>query len=273
MKKTLFLLLFFSLFSVCFGNYSPTIKDKKLLDSVYQKTDNYVSGDLSKALEISRKIDTIIDNFSSDTRIYYILKKLQNYCENKLSLSQKEKITEDSPKQKIFSKYWTEILTDIDTIKPCMKKYDQIDKIAKDMNFPTPLIIATWWMETTCKSYNPSNSHGIFQIQSYDYWTWEFGEEDFQRQIKDFINFSKNKRKRQNNSHVAWENDIDITYKDYSIKDLRLHWYLYNWIYDRTSPSTSMYNNWNLNSKFENNKDWLITVFLKVINRELENKD
>lgn len=38
-----------------------------------------------------------------------------------------------------------------------MKNYDFIDKIAKEQNFPTELIIAMWKKEDNCHLDNPSN--------------------------------------------------------------------------------------------------------------------
>lgn len=51
----------------------------------------------------------------------------------------------------------------------CKDHYARIDALAREQNFPTALIIATWWREYSCNMSNPANGRGIFQITSHYY--------------------------------------------------------------------------------------------------------
>lgn len=151
-----------------------------------------------------------------------------------------------------------------DIYDSCLFYYDEIDKVAKENDFPTELIIATWRMETSCKMSNPSNRWWLFQIFAYDYEPWIVSKDQLISQVNDFINFSINKWNRQKNSNLFKDEDINIKYWKYSIEDIRIHGVLYNWIWKSTLED-NLFVNGNLNQWLDYKKDWLIVNMLKII--------
>lgn len=287
MKLLLVWAVFAIFFSFSFAEYTPVYKDYKLLESVYSSLNKIIQKTPDKAIGISNSITHILPKFSSNSRNYYVLSQMQLYIDNKIEnqkmadLSKPQstlinqtnivKSSEISFYEKFYNNYWLEITSSLDTIGKCVDHFDTVDNIGKSYNFPTELILATRFMETNCNFYKPTNNRWIFQIMSYNYWSWELTNEEFKQQIIDFIKFVHNKRNWQNRSYVAWKNKINISYNEYSIDDLWVHWFLYNWIKKWVLPSETMYNNWNLNNNFTNNKDWLITVVLKVLKWRVDN--
>jgi hypothetical protein len=90
-------------------------------------------------------------------------------------------------------------------------------------NYPTALLMATWFRESTCGYYLPKNWDGPFQIVSKDYWTGAITEEIFRQSVQDFIDFSRNK-------YWAYKSrvNINLTYTGFEYTWIISHAALYN---------------------------------------------
>lgn len=287
MKKALIIATFALFCSFALADYSPVYKDYKLLESVYWRLNKVIKKSPDKALSISKNITNVIWKFHNNSRNYYILNEMNNYILQKIKNQnladlENSEITKSWDKtsqatsktnfyETFYNNHWLNIVTDNSSIAKCVQHFDLVDKVAKANNFPAELVLATWHLEANCNYYNPANTHWVFQIMVYSYGNWDITEAMFEQQIVDYINFVKNKRNRQNRSFVAWKSKLQISYDNYSINDLRIHWFLYNWIKKWVLPSETLYNNWNLNNKFKHNKDWLITVLLKILKWRVDN--
>ena len=170
-----------------------------------------------------------------------------------------------------FETYWKDITTDLKVNEKCTKYFDFIDNIATSNNFPTELIIATWSKEYNCNLSNPNNWYWPFQISSKYYIPWDISLDIFSISIQDFIDFSKWKWKYFNeNKYIDyksrfWSENINISYDNYTIRDLKLHSLLYNWIKSNTKLDTNTFANDNLNKEIVSNSDWIVTSFLKIL--------
>ena len=123
-----------------------------------------------------------------------------------------------------------------------------------------------WW----CHLRNPANWRGPFQITSNYYTPWEISLEQFSYEIKDFIEFSKAKwvkyEKNPKLREKFWDVDINITYNHYNLDDLRIHSALYNWLTSKPDYLTdSLFINGNFNSDLKSQRDWIVTMFIKLL--------
>lgn len=229
-------------------------------------------------VEILKKAQTKVKRFSKN---WYIINEVKKFFEkslnNKIKETQKENtkdpIIHDNYNFEIdfFNKYWKDITTTTWVPDNCFKNYNIADIYGKRYNFPTALIIANWWIETNCNMSNPQNWYGLFQISSNYYAPWNVWTIELQDQIVDFINFSKkkwdyfNNNKYHNYKDRFWKEDINITYNNYSLRDIRLHGILYNWVSNDTTLDWNTFVNNNLNKNVVWNYDWLLTRLLKIL--------
>jgi len=171
-----------------------------------------------------------------------------------------------------FDLYWWEITTSLSINEKCTKYFDFIDEIAKKNDFPTELIIATWWKEYNCTLWNPANWWWPFQITSQYYKPGDISLEEFWESVQKYIDFTKgkwdyfNNNKYHNYKTRFWSENISITYDNYSIRDLKLTAILYNWVSKDTTLDWNTFANSNLNSNVTTNNDWIVTRFLKILN-------
>lgn len=224
-----------------------------------------------------KKIDKILPKVKSNIRYWIIFKEIKNEL---LIISEKLKPIDISVYQNIqnisevefFNTYWKEITTDLKVPEKCVIYYDEIDKIGKEHNFPTPLIIAMWWKESNCWLYNPANWWGPFQIISSYHTPWDISLDEFKTDIIKFINFSKNKWNYFNTNNYVnykqrfWSENLAITYNNYTLRELQIHSILYNWVSSTTTLNWNSFANNNLNSNTIWASDWVVTRFLKILN-------
>lgn len=108
----------------------------------------------------------------------------------------------------------------------CVSKFDMVNTIAQKYNVPTALILATWFMESSCRMANPDNGDGLFQIVSSQYNPGPIDDAQLEQEIVDFIAFSRKKwdwYHRNNPDHT-----INLTYKTWDIESLESQGALYN---------------------------------------------
>lgn len=162
---------------------------------------------------------------------------------------------------------------DTQILENCIIYYDQIDQIAREYDFPTPLIISTRYREHTCYFNNPNNGRGNFQITSHFYQPGEISWSDFEVQIVNFINFSRAKRAWYDNLLLRDDISIDMTHDQYDLQSIRKHAILYNGIKAWTTPETNKYANQNFGEWEPEGKDGIVAMFLKVVKWEIENRE
>lgn len=300
MKKIiLFLVSFFLFIGISFA-YTPDDSELKALDSLNQmyskkakfnwelwtKKQIYLFENLSLSAE-DEKTKYILDYILTNLRENFESLKKENEIklQEQLALIEKQKaeelkfITDYKTKAKsFFDLYWSQITTSLNVSENCTKHFDFIDEIAKKNNFPTELVIATWSKEYNCNLWNPANWWWPFQITSQYYKPGEVSLEEFWISIQKYIDFTKgkwdyfNNNKYHNYKTRFWNENINITYDYYSIRDLKLSSILYNWVSSNTTLDWNTFANSNLNNTVITNSDWLVTRFLKILNWRVNNK-
>ncbi len=266
--------------------YSPNYDENQKLEYIYKQIDNlYTDKKIDKIIRIKNKINSKIEKNRNHEKNMYFLRliknKLVSYIEKhekiKKEARAKAKLLEvkkeTNPKKVFVNKYWNQISWEI--TNACIKNYDFVDKIAKEQDFPTALIIAMWKKEHNCYLDNPANGWWAFQITSRYYNPGEISLEEFKQEVIDFINFSKNKIAYYNKDSgkfkaIFGKEDIVLNYSNYSARNIRLYALLYNWIKKSTNINTFLFANANLNWDLKSNSDWILTTFVKVLKWELK---
>ena len=110
----------------------------------------------------------------------------------------------------------------------CLGWYNTLDDIAFTHDYPTAVLIATWYRETNCGYYLPRNGDGPFQIVSKDYGTGEIDEATFVQSVLDFIEFSKNKYDRYEGANNANGHIVELSYTGITFTGIVRHGALYN---------------------------------------------
>ena len=152
-----------------------------------------------------------------------------------------------------------------------------VNTIAKNYNIPTALILATWFMEGSCRQTNPDNGNGLFQITSNYYAPGPIDDAQLEQEIVDFIKFSRGKWNWYNNSNNG-DHKITITYKNWDIESLESQGALYNSVGSSITAwplrATNQYYNWgNFSPEWTSSvKDGMITAFIRLLDWELKNR-
>jgi len=282
MKKILITVLLFILSINISFSYETNSIEKENVDKIIQILDKKYSNKTEKWYKNiieSINLQIIKDDIKDDKK--YLLEEVKKYFEDKIDFKKQEIIenklyTERKEKAKVpdeifFNTYWQEIVTELKVKENCTKYYKEIDKIAYKNDFPTEIIISMWDMEYWCTLWNPTNGWWPFQITSKYYQPWKITLEQFLFEVQDFIDFSKGKWNYFNTNNYVdykqrfWEENIDIKYDKYTIRELRLHSVLYAWITKNVTLDQWPFTNWNLNKDVVSDVDWIITKFLKVL--------
>ncbi|MDD2871875.1 MAG: hypothetical protein PHS49_07845 [Candidatus Gracilibacteria bacterium] len=300
-KIIIFIILILISFDIT-SAYTPTQNENNLLLKLKQNT---IEKTKTKGeLWLKRQIIGLEKSYkkSNNDRIKYLLNVIIQNNNNILNDIQTERIQreqieqrenlerlEKEKKEKIesenryignasdfFNTHGKDITTSLEVNEKCTKYFDFVDNIARENNFPTELIIATWSIEFNCNLSNPNNGWGPFQITSHYYKPGEITLEQFSQSIQDFIDFSKGKWNYFNtNTYVDYKSrfgteNISISYDNYSLRDLRLHSILYNGIRSDTTLDKNTFTNTNLNSEVVGEFDGLVTRFLKILNWRIQ---
>lgn len=276
--------------SSSYATYFPSQEENIKLQTIQTKIDSiYKNKWLSRIKVIKNQINKYIEANRENERTIYFLKLIKNSLVAYIEKAEKEnpkksvkiktpkkkenvaKTIKENTKQSLIDTYGKEISGEISNA--CVKNYDFIDSIAKELDFPTELIIAMWKKEHNCNLDNPPNWWWAFQITSRYYNPGEISLEEFKAEIIDFINFSKNKIAYYNKDSwkfkkYFWDENIKLSHDKFSIGDLRLYALLYNWIRKSADLETFTFANANLNSNLKSNSDWIVTTVLKVLKWE-----
>ncbi len=281
--KKIFILIF-SIILITWNTFAYNFT-KKELQSLKKLENKVIELEATKNINFLESKVTLLEKAqkkvkrnSKNWRILNEVKKyFRNSINNKLKKLEQESIV-NTPKHDnydfemdFYNKYWKNIQTNTKIPDNCFKYFNILDVYWQRYNFPTPLIMATWSIETNCNMSNPANWYWLFQITSKHYTPWEIGVIELQDQVLDFINFSKakwdyfNNNKYHNYKTRFWNENINITYNNYSLRDIRLHWILYNWVSANTTLEWNTFVNNNLNKDVVWNYDWLLTRLLKIL--------
>ncbi len=129
-----------------------------------------------------------------------------------------------------YQTYKGRVTSDAPLSDLCIAYFDEIDAVAKRYDFPTSLIIATWFREHTCIFENPANTRGNFQITSHRYPAGSISWSDFENQIINFITFSQGKWEYYDNVQTYGPAPITLSYDTIDLASLRKHAIFYNGI-------------------------------------------
>lgn len=280
MKKIILFLLIFTNFLQTFW-YNPEQEELEIIQNINQNIEeNYYNSTKSEFFDFLQTLKFQKEELDKNSKKYFILNEMFNFGTN-LAL-EKEKESKSSQNKLNYSKnllldnYLENITTDIYIEEKCVRYYDFIDNIAKEHNFPTALIIATWRKENSCNMINPQNQDWVFQILHKYYTPWEITLEELWVQIVDFIEFSKYKWDYYDKlTKIPAElnhEKINISYYDYTLKDLQIHWVIYNWYSWKSTLESNKYVSTNLYPENTWRTDWIVTTFIKILDREQKNK-
>jgi hypothetical protein len=129
-----------------------------------------------------------------------------------------------------YATYKWQVTSTVGISELCTTYYDKIDAVAKEYDFPTAVIIATWFKEHTCKFSNPSNGRWNFQITSHSYPPGDITWENFENQIINFIYFSKAKWEWYDTFQKYGPEPVKLSYDKIDLTSLRKQAILYNWV-------------------------------------------
>ncbi|MDP2090842.1 MAG: hypothetical protein Q8K30_04565 [Candidatus Gracilibacteria bacterium] len=304
MKKVIIIFILFIITITNAYSYTPTDNELRLLGIIKERavTKSKIKGQLWLKKELISLEKSLIS--TKDERIKFLLTYIINdrkiILENliiednlkrEIELKRIEQITKEEElkkakfeleKKQIEIKYLPkaieffningkDITTELKVNQKCTKYFDFVNDIAIKNDFPVELIIATWSIEYNCNLGNPANGFGPFQITSKFYTPGDITLEQFALSIQDFIDFSRNKWNYFNtNKYHDYKTrygsgNIEITYDNYTLRELRLNSILYNGIKKDTTLDKNTFANTNLNKEVEGPFDGLVTRFLKIL--------
>ncbi|MBS8121843.1 hypothetical protein [Candidatus Vampirococcus lugosii] len=277
--KYIFYLVIFMFLTYNFGyTYQPDLeRELKVRNSVDIIKNNIINKDLSKLNEIREKIDIISEKFSDNNKITYLImtriQVIQSEIENR---EYNNKFLGYEFKKSFIETHGQEILTAGYIPQLCLENYDIVDKVAKERDFPTALIISIWYRESSCRKANPANGFGPFQITSHYHKPGEISSDEFITKIHEFIDFAEHKMNHFSNNpklkDIYGHEVLQVNYNNFDMRSIKLLSVLYSGLVTGNSPTTSYYANANLNSNFESTRDGVITLFIKILEWELQNK-
>lgn len=277
MKKTRFVLsmVFLSAISLLsFGisfAYVPTTQDTADIADLKIRLNSLVENNNINLWDFYNQLKNLQTDYPNDDRLDYMLTNLKDYLYNKLYTQKTAaRAISKTYKQNFLNQHISWLSLEIsDSLQKCTWWYNTLDDISFAYNFPTALTMATWYRESTCSYYLPSNWDGPFQIVSKDYGTGEITSRLFVQTIEDFMDFTKSKFAR---------------YDGQLSGNLSYTWFDLDWI----TNFSSLYNGWykSGNLILPNNPNYLFDgywqdyswatkygifpQFLKALERELQ---
>ncbi len=283
MKKLLIILVIFLQLNITFWYELSEQKNNALIQAKSKLWLLKDKKDINWYYKLKKSIDKKIPVLSDSEKIF-ILEEIRNEIIYIIDSYKPEnfdnlKFEENNInfEKEFFEKYGKEITTDLKVPEKCTIYYDEIDKLALKNDFPTSLIIATWWKESNCWLYNPANWWWPFQITSSYHNPWDITLDDFLVKVQSFIDFSKYKWNYFNTNTFInykdrfWNENLTITYNNYTLRELQIHSILYNWVWKTTTLNWNSFANANLNSSVTSKSDWVVTRFLKILNWKINN--
>ena len=146
----------------------------------------------------------------------------------------------------------------------CMKYYNTIDAVAREKDFPTALVIATWYREFDCRLENPSNTRWPFQVTSSYKAPGPITTDELKEQVAEFIDFSNAKYDYYTKLRKFDEIPVKLSHSHVDLVSIQKHSILYNGMYSWVTPANSSYSNQNFWHWDSNIRDGIVAMFLKV---------
>ncbi len=204
--------------------YEPTSQDISKINMLKTQFDSITTDNMKDKWDFYAQLKTLQEQFTHHEQLNYYLDQLGVHLITQVNTEKtKAKIISKASKQEFLNSYISWFSQDITTPDNCTWWYNTMDTISFANNFPTALMLATRYRETTCGYYLPGNGDGPFQILSKDYGTGQMTEAIFIKTMQDFIDFSKNK-------HLSYKTKlwINLTYTWFTMTGLVYHSALYN---------------------------------------------
>ncbi len=270
------------------SSYTPSDERQQEVNEIKDLLSNELeTRSLSFLENFVENLETLKIRFHNDKDFQYAFKEFKKLAQEKIN--KREEIQGD--KLKFFDEHWQDIVSNIEDIpENCIKHYDILDQIGKERDFPPALIAAKWFRESNCRMENPANWDWIFQIISHHHNPWEISKSELRNQVHEYIDFAKAKQDYWDNirddndlQDRFWEWTIDISYDNFSFRDIKLQSILYNWMTEFSDIEMHSYTTTNLsedinqrlldiNSNINTNRDWVATMFLKILRWEAKER-
>lgn len=232
MKKW-FLWVFVFLFVGASFAYTPTTDDMKNLTHLKTQLDTLIVDNNINLRDFYDQLKTLELKYAEDDRLQYMLANLKDYMYGKLfTLKTAAKVSSKSIKQDFLAEYDTGFSIEVSgSLTNCTGWYNTLDDISFAYNIPTALTIATWYRESTCAYYLPSNGDGPFQIVNEDYGTGTITEDVFVKAVEDFAEFTLSKFDR-----YEWQLSWNLSYT----------WFDLTWISNFAALYNGGIKSWNI---------------------------
>ncbi len=157
----------------------------------------------------------------------------------------------------------------------CFAHYPLVNEYARKTNKPTPLIMAMWFMESSCRMKNPDNRDGLFQIINNDYEPGLIQRADLHNQLNDFAVFMERKWKRFYSRNP--EAPRELWHFTFTLDGIQTFAALYNWVSLETGITwyplelgKPYYLLWNSTPERKGSRDGLLLFFIKLSKMEEE---
>lgn len=258
-------------------SYNPSNQDTQQLNSLKTQLNKIISGNNQDLRNFYYQLKNLQNRYSHNQRLDYMLNNLKQDLYIQLYTQKTQaKIQSKEFKQNFVNEFISWISIQEPIYNECTWWYNTLDDISFAYNIPTALTISTRYRETNCWYYLPSNWDWPFQILKQDYWTWEITEDIFVQSVQDFAKFSKDK-------HIQYKTKlwINLTYTWFDRTWLINHWALYNWAritwsdeswYIAQALAPKYLYDWYWEEYSWAIRYWLIPKFLKILDREIQNK-
>lgn len=221
--KKIVLFAFLILFPLSIYAYTPTIADQNQIKSLKSQINQIATWAKDKR-DFYTQLRILKEKFSYNARLSYYLDQIAIDLVDQIHIEKNKVKAENIQFKKDFlSQYMSGISKEITDPDNCTGRYQTLDAMAYANNYPTALLMATWFRESTCGYYLPKNGDGPFQIVSKDYGTGQITEEIFWQAVQDFIDFSRNKY-----SSYKSRVNINLTYTGFDYTWIISHASLYN---------------------------------------------
>lgn len=232
------------------------------------------------------KVYSISNTHKALTKISSIRLELRNRLD---FLKKNEKKTDILS---MFDNYRLNVTTkDVPLSNICKDRYQLVDDWSYAFNMPTPLVLATLDMESSCWWYKPTNGDWVFQLIAKDYGTGTLTTGQWIMMMYDFSSLvswkhawyhtanklSKNDCDIKNKSLTGTTSPICLTYTSMDLDSIIKHGALYNGLANATikwniQPWAPSYIYGRYTDAYSGSvKDGLITRVLKVVNYMKEN--
>lgn len=258
--------------------YEPTSQDVAQIRLLKTQLDTITTGNMKDKRDFYAQLKTLQEQFTNHEQLQFYFDELGVYLLTQVNNEKvKSKIISKTIKQDFWNQWSGWFSKEIPTTDSCTGRYNTMDTISFANNFPTALMLATWYRETNCGYYLPANGDGPFQIVSKDYGTGQITEAKFLQTMQEFIDFSKGKIHRYNNVNEKNNRSINLTYTGFDITGIINYWTLYNsisWTIYREllTPTNPKYVYDGYGQDYSGALRYgLVPKFLKILDREIKN--